>query len=67
MSIWMALHNRNIKKPLGSELTDLMEALDDKKSLALMTESDAKQFMAKTYELLSNHEVLDSEASINLK
>ena len=67
--IWIVIHNRAVKFMRGEsptdltcELKNLMERLNDQKTLLKMTEAEAQKFMDETYEILSRHKISDNES-----
>lgn len=65
-TIWMVLHNRNIDKELQEELKSLKNRLFDNHYLYNMPKFEAEIFKKQTYEILSRHNILESEAELPL-
>lgn len=67
--IWMALHNRGIKGVLHNDLNALKIKLAtfNNDYIKTLTEKEAEIFMTETYDILSLHNVLDTEATVTLK
>lgn len=73
-SIWMALHNRGVKFHRGESNVDISDELKEFKDklfnneyLRNLTESEAEEFMNKTYELLNTKEIKRDEACKTLR